>query len=107
MTNRAAEYGSSSLPTTPEVIAKPRIIISHTVVAAPARRGGSTRLASNASSEVPAALTPTPMIRKASTAEHSAATRWVPRLAVAAAARHPPSAIVAIPPRIHGVRRAP
>ena len=43
-----------SLPTTPAVTAKPTIIISHTVVAAGARRSSGTRLAIKASSEVQA-----------------------------------------------------
>jgi hypothetical protein len=106
-TRRSGEYGSSSLPATPEVSANPAIIISHTVVAAAARRGAATRLASNTSSEVPLALTPMPINRKAGTASMIPAARSLPIHTVASAAATPPSASVAMPPTIHGVRRRP
>ena len=105
--SRSGEYGSSNLPAMPEVSAKPAIIISHTVVAAAARRGAATRLASSTSSEVPLALTPTPIIRKAGTASPRPAARLLPIQTVASAAATPPSASVAMPPTIHGVRRRP
>ena len=50
-------------------MAKPAIIIIHTMVAAPGLRGSGTRLASSTSKEVPAALTPRPTIKKPSTAK--------------------------------------
>ena len=87
--------------------ANPKIIISQTSVAAGARRGASTRLASSTSSEVPAALTPRPMATNDNTANARPASGAVAIQAVAAAAPKPPSARTAMPPTIHGVRRPP
>jgi hypothetical protein len=105
-TRRSGEYGSRKRPATPAVNAKPMIIITHTVAAAAARRGASTRLASSVSSDVPAALTPRPTIENDSTAAAIAATGRSPIQATDAAAPTPPSASTAMPPTIQGVRRA-
>ena len=104
---RAGEYGSSTWPTAPAVIAKPAIIISQTMVAAGARRRGGTCLASSTSSEVPAALTPRPISAKASTASASPSLRALPAHATAPAASTAPAPSTAMPPTIHGVRRPP
>ena len=106
-TSRAGENGSSSWPATPAVTAKPKIIMIHTMVAAGARRGSATRLASSTSSEVPAAPTPMPIRVKATVARMAPATRSVAIQAVASAALMPPSASTAMPPMIQGVRRPP
>ena len=86
---------------------KPTIIIIQTMVAAAPRRPGATCLASSVSSEVPAAPTPTPIIRKDTTARAIPAPRWLAISAVAIEAQMPPSASTAIPPMIQGVRRPP
>ena len=86
---------------------KPTIIISHTAVAAPARRRSSTRLASSTRSEVPQAPTPPPTIMKARTASTIPAVRSVNISTVARAASTPPAARTAMPPMIQGVRRPP
>ena len=104
--SRAGVYGSSSWPLTPAVTAKPTIIISHTAVAAAARRSAATRLASSTSSEVPAAPTPRPISTKAATASAMPAAGLLPIHTVASAASTPPAASTAMPPTIHGVRRA-
>ena len=91
----------------PAVTAKPTIIISHTIVAAAARRGASTRLASSTSSEVPQALTPAPITMKDTTAAAMPSASCEAISAVAAAAPIPPTASTAIPPTIQGVRRPP
>ena len=107
ITRRAGEYGSSRPPATPAVIAKPAIIITHTVVAAAARRACGTRLASITSSEVPQALTPRPIITKPSTARARPASRCVCIQATASADSVPPAPRTAMPPTIQGVRRPP
>ena len=86
---------------------KPKIIISQTMVAAGARRFGATRVASSASSEVPAAPTPAPTPRKDSTARPMPSARFSAISAVAAAAPKPPRARMQMPPMIQGVRRPP
>ena len=106
-TRRSGEYGSSRLPAPPAVTAKPAIIMTHTVVAAPARRACGTRLASSTSSEVPQALTPKPIITNPSTANAMPACGRVCIHATASAASAPPAASTAIPPMIQGVRRPP
>ena len=87
--------------------AKPTIIITHTVAAAAARRGGSTRLASSVSSEVPAALTPRPTSENDSDGQRDRRDGPLahPRQPTPRR-RTPPSASTAMPPTIHGVRRA-
>ena len=106
-TSRSGEYGSSNVPATPAVTAKPTIIISHTVVAAAARRGASTRAAKSTSSDVPLALTPIPMRPNASTASAMPDPGLLSMHAVAMAASAPPVESTATPPTIHGVRRWP
>ena len=66
--SRAIENGSSSPPATPAVTAMPRIIMIQVVAAAAGLRAGATRLAKSASSDVPAAPTPRPIIVKATIA---------------------------------------
>ena len=107
VSSRVAENGSSSLPAKPAVQAMPAIIISQTMVAAAARRGSATRLASSTSSEVPQALTPTPMKTKPTNASAMPGKRWLAIQAVAVAAVMPPSASRLMPPTIQGVRRPP
>ena len=62
---RSPEKGSSAFPALMAVTANPAIIIVQTMVAAGARLAGCERTASKVSSEVPAAPTPTPIMRKA------------------------------------------
>ena len=106
-TRRSAEKGSSRCPAVVAVITKPAIIITQTMVAAGARRSGTTLFASSTSSEVPAAPTPTPMSTKASIASTTPPARLLAIHAVATAARAPPIASTAMPPTIQGVRRPP
>ena len=85
----------------------PTIIMIHVIDAAAARRAGATRVASRASSDVPAAPTPAPIIEKAAIAKarpppECAASR--PRAVTDSIA---PAASVAIPSTIQGVRRCP
>ena len=83
----------------------PAIIISQTMVAAAARRSSTTRLASSTRTEVPDAPTPTPIIRKASTASAIPLHWLVVIQAVASAASRPPVHRIAMPPMIQGVAR--
>ena len=89
------------------VTTKPAIIMIQTMEAAAGLRLGATRAASSTSSDVPAAPTPSPISRKATTARSSPGTSAVPIQAVATAARIPPVASTAMPPMIQGVRRPP
>ncbi len=86
---------------------KPAIIMTQTMVAAAARRLSSVRLASSTSSDVPAAPTPTPIRPNAATASAIPNSGCVVIHAVATDAIKPPVARTAMPPTIHGVRRAP
>ncbi len=83
----------------------PTIIMIQVIAAAAGRRAGATLAASRASSDVPAAPTPAPIMAKATTA--SAIPPDVAIIVVANAASVAPSASTAMPPTIHGVRRAP
>jgi len=105
--SRAEENGSSSAPAEVAVTTKPAIIISQTMVAAAARRLGATVVASSAKRLVPAAPTPTPISPKAATVTERPSQNASPIQTVPSAARYPPPASTAIPPRIHGVRRPP
>ena len=105
--SRSGENGSSQRPARPAVSAKPTIIITHTSVAAEARRSACTRVASNTSNDVPLALTPRPTRMKLNAVKSSPATGAVAIHAVPTAAPKPPSASTAMPPAIHGVRRLP
>ena len=100
-------YGSMSLPTTPAVTAKPKIIIIHTVVAAGARRSSGTCLAIRASSDVPQALTPNPIKLNANSASAKPYVGWVAIQTVAEAAMTPPTPNTSMPPIIQGVQRRP
>ena len=104
---RAGENGSRSLPATVAVIAKPAIIIIHTIVAAAARRSPATRLAMRTRREVPHALTPQPIAANDAIARAMPSAKWAAMSVVAKAAPTPPAASTAIPPTIHGVRRWP
>ena len=104
---RVNENGSMSRPTTSVVSTNPAIIMSHTMAAARPRRSALTRSASSASNGVPAALTPRPMITKASAAATSPSVRCVGTSAIAATASAPPKPSSAMPIRITGVRRPP
>jgi hypothetical protein len=104
-TRRSGEKGSRSWPETAAVTTKPAIIMSQTVVAAAARRRGSTRFARSARSEVPAAPTPTPIRTKAATASAMPPPTFVAIQVVATAAPTPPVARTPMPPTIQGVRR--
>jgi hypothetical protein len=104
---RSFENGSRKWPARGAEIAKPRIIIIHTADAAAARRRGATLVASIARTEVPAAPTPTPTSRKDSADNVIPNGLDVEARAVPSAAPIAPSASVAIPPTIHGVRRPP
>ena len=106
-TSRSGEKGSRKRPATAVVTMKPKIIISQTTVAAAGRRDGATRVASSASSEVPAAPTPRPISTKESIASASPARRASAISPVATAAPRPPVASTAMPPMIQGVRRPP
>ena len=88
-------------------MAKPTIIITHTKVAAGARRSSGTRLASSTNSEVPQALTPTPIMANASAAKATPGPRCVPISTVAWAAKQPPADNTPMPPTIQGVQRRP
>jgi len=83
------------------------IIIIQTVVAAGARRASGTRLDISTSKEVPQALTPRPIIMKATMARAMPCRRSCAIQAVAMAARQPPKASTAMPPTIQGVQRLP
>ena len=89
------------------MIAKPAIIIIHTMVAAAARRSGDTRFAMRTRSEVPHALTPQPISANEITAKLIPKARCVDIIAVAVAAPVPPNASAIIPPMIQGVRLCP
>ena len=54
-------YGTSSIPTTPAVIAIPNIIINHVIMAAAGRRLSAVCFAISANKEVPDAPTPSPI----------------------------------------------
>ena len=102
---RSGVNGSSNWPAVPAVMAKPAIIIIQTSVAAPARRVGRVRLAKRVSTEVPHALTPTPIKRKPrlTTAKPEA---WPSGMSVVPqAASQPPALKSSMPPRIHGVHQ--
>jgi hypothetical protein len=86
---------------------KPTIIITHTMVAAGARRSGTTRTARSVSKDVPDAPTPTPMAMKESVAPIRPRTVFDPIKATDSAAETPPRARTAMPPMIQGVRRPP
>ena len=105
--SRANENGSMSRPTSSVVTTKPAIIMSHTIAAARPRRSAVTRSASKASSGVPAALTPSPMITNATAAASRPSVRCVGTSAMAATASAPPKASSAMPMRMTGVRRPP
>ena len=83
------------------------IIITHTVVAAGARKGVGTLLAMSANNEVPQALTPTPINPKASRFKAKPRVKDSAIHAVAVAASAPPTASNPMPPIIHGVQRRP
>ena len=83
------------------------IIISHTVVAACARRSAGTRLAISVKSEVPQALTPKPIRLKASTAKAMPCQSEVAIHRVDKAASIPPTPKTTMPPIIQGVLRRP
>ncbi len=104
---RVVVKGSRKLLATMVVTTNPAIIISQTMVAAGARRAGSTRVASKASRDVPAAPTPMPTNVNASVASARPAAKFVSISATAAAAPAPPSARMTMPNMIHGVRRPP
>ncbi len=99
--------GSSSAPAIPAVTAIPATIMIQVIAAAAARRSGATRVASNASSEVPAAPTPMPIIANAAIASASPPGARAARSGSAPTASKAPSASTAMPPMIQGVRRAP
>ncbi len=86
---------------------KPTIIMVQTIVAAAARRVGSTCLASSTSSDVPAEPVPTPISMKEAIASSTPPETLVLIQAVLSAAPMPPSASAPMPPMIHGVRRPP
>ena len=106
-TRRAGENGSRKCPATPAVMAKPAIIIIHTMLAAAALRWGATCLARVTSSEVPAALAPRPMAVKAAVQTKKPHTGLEPISIVPAAAPTPPPARIDIPPTIQPVVRPP
>ena len=123
---RVARTDRGNGPRAARSIAKPKIIMTQTVVAAAARRAGATREASIASTEVPAAPAPMPTIRKRQRREREAerqdgrGERGRERRAGAAEREHghaaddpgraPPADVGAIAPGrtqdLHGVMRS-
>ena len=101
-TRRSGEKGSSNLPATPAVIAKPAIIIIQTSVAAPARRWAEVRLARRVRTDVPQALTPTPMSRNPRVTTIKPVPCALAIAAVPQAASQPPRLSSSMPPRIQG-----
>ena len=89
------------------VITKPAIIMIQTSDAAAARRAGAVREASSTNKDVPAAPTPAPISKNATTASAMPAHSDSAINAVPAAAKTPPKASTAMPPMIQGVRRPP
>ena len=107
VTRRLVENGSRKWPASPAVTMKPAIIMIHTMVAAAARRFSSTWEASSTRSEVPAAPTPAPISVKDRMAAMAPTHMLCCINCTDSAAPKPPSASVAMPAMIHGVRRPP
>ena len=97
--------GSSRNPANTVETMKPTIIVSHVNAAAPPRRSGATDSASNARNGVPVIDTPTPIAKNASTLSTRPSAKCVAITIVAAAAPVAPAPKIAMPPKIHGVRR--
>jgi hypothetical protein len=104
---RSKENGSSQAPEMMAVTTMPAIIIIQTMVAAAGFRCRTVRLASSASSDVPAAPMPSPMQMKLTIASPIASQKCAPNSSVVAEAAVPASASSKMPPTIQGVRRPP
>ncbi len=92
---------------TPAETTMPTIIMIQVIDAAAGRRDGATRVARSASSEVPAAPTPPPIMVKATSESRIPGTGALDIISVASVARIAPSARIPMPPMIQGVRRWP
>ena len=91
----------------PAVTTMPATIMIQVIDAAAARRSGATRVASSASSDVPAAPTPAPISEKATIDNANPQPDRTASRSSAWTASSEPSASVPIPNTIHGVRRRP
>ena len=89
------------------VTANPAIIMSHTIVAAAARRCALDALGQEHEKRRSRGADPDPDQRERDYGQCDSSHGCVPIHAVATAAPTPPRASTAMPPMIHGVRRPP
>ena len=107
MASLCSVNGSIRLPAVAAAITMPATIMIQVIAAAAARRSGTTPDASIASSDVPAAPTPAPIMLNARMTSNVPATGDAVSNIVPLTATIAPSARIPMPPMIHGVRLRP